>query len=208
VAYARQYVHPVLSPAAAAVVKACYLALRRAAAADPSAPPVTHRQLESLVRLSEARARVDLREEVSAEDAEDAVAVMLESLAGAGAEGPSTLDFGGGGGGGGGPGGGGARRGGAAAERRRFVEALRRECRARGDADVEAGALFDLADRLELGCDVPALMEALNEAGDLLKRGPGKWRVAGAGVARAAAAGAAPPSQPGRQGGGRGAGDW
>lgn len=32
-------------------------------------PPVTVRQLESLVRLAEARARLELREEVTAEDA-------------------------------------------------------------------------------------------------------------------------------------------
>lgn len=31
--------------------------------------PITARQLESLVRLAEARARVDLREEISAQDA-------------------------------------------------------------------------------------------------------------------------------------------
>lgn len=55
---------------AIAVLKAYYLQLRAASAADPGALPVTARQLESLVRLSEARARVELREEVTREDAE------------------------------------------------------------------------------------------------------------------------------------------
>jgi replicative DNA helicase Mcm len=41
---------------------------------------ITARQLESLVRISEARARVALRKEVSGEDAEAAVAIMKRSL--------------------------------------------------------------------------------------------------------------------------------
>lgn len=55
---------------AIAVLKSYYLQLRAASAADPGGLPVTARQLESLVRLSEARARVELREEVTREDAE------------------------------------------------------------------------------------------------------------------------------------------
>lgn len=55
---------------AIAVLKTYYLQLRAASAADPGALPVTARQLESLVRLSEARARVELREEVTRQDAE------------------------------------------------------------------------------------------------------------------------------------------
>ena len=52
------------------VLRDYYLQLRAQSAADPGSLPVTARQLESLVRLSEARARVELREEVTREDAE------------------------------------------------------------------------------------------------------------------------------------------
>lgn len=52
------------------MLKEYYLQMRAAAAADQSGMPVTARQLESLVRLAEARARADLREEVSRQDAE------------------------------------------------------------------------------------------------------------------------------------------
>lgn len=52
------------------MLKHYYLELRGASAADPGSLPVTARQLESLVRLSEARARLELREEVTREDAE------------------------------------------------------------------------------------------------------------------------------------------
>ena len=41
---------------------------------------ITIHQLESLVRLAEARARVHLREEVTAEDAGAAIALMQSSL--------------------------------------------------------------------------------------------------------------------------------
>jgi hypothetical protein len=61
---------PPLADDAVAVLKEYYLQLRAAAAADPGGMPVTARQLESLVRLAEARARVELREEVSGQDAE------------------------------------------------------------------------------------------------------------------------------------------
>ena len=53
-----------------AVLRDYYLQLRAQSAAEPGSLPVTARQLESLVRLSEARARVELREEVTREDAE------------------------------------------------------------------------------------------------------------------------------------------
>ena len=43
-------------------------------------PPITTRQLESLVRLAEARARLELREEVTARDAQDVVLLMRETL--------------------------------------------------------------------------------------------------------------------------------
>jgi hypothetical protein len=43
-------------------------------------PALQARQLESLVRLAEARARCELRDVVSRADAEDAVEIMEEAL--------------------------------------------------------------------------------------------------------------------------------
>jgi replicative DNA helicase Mcm len=54
--------------------------MRSASEAEGSPVAITARQLESLVRTAEARARVALRNEVSAEDAEAAVAIMKRSL--------------------------------------------------------------------------------------------------------------------------------
>jgi DNA helicase MCM8 len=178
IAYARQYVHPRLDAKAAAVLKRFYLRLRAAAAADAGALPVTHRALESLVRLTEARARAELRERVTAEDAEDAVAVVAETLDCLAAAGVGLADFGDGRGGGGAAAAAGGR--GAQAERRRFVAALRAHCAAKGDAALPAHELYAVADRIELAVpDTGAFLEALREAGDLLKRGPGAFELAG-----------------------------
>jgi replicative DNA helicase Mcm len=57
-----------------------YLAMRSASETEGSPVAITARQLESLVRVAEARARVALRPEVSAEDAEAAIAIMKRSL--------------------------------------------------------------------------------------------------------------------------------
>lgn len=57
-----------LSPDAKRVLKNFYQALRRERNVD-DAGMVTTRQLESLIRLSEARARMELRETVTEQDA-------------------------------------------------------------------------------------------------------------------------------------------
>lgn len=63
--YAKRYVQPALSPGAAKVLQRLYLTMRAQASSGQSIP-VTTRHLESLIRLAQARARVDLREEVRA----------------------------------------------------------------------------------------------------------------------------------------------
>ena len=57
-----------------------FLQMRKASAAAGDAVMITSRQLETLVRLAEARTRSALREEVLPEDAEAAIALMRASL--------------------------------------------------------------------------------------------------------------------------------
>lgn len=52
ISYARQYVHPSLSPEAAQTIQDFYLSLRSQAQSADSTP-ITTRQLESLIRLTE-----------------------------------------------------------------------------------------------------------------------------------------------------------
>ncbi|KAF9351710.1 DNA replication licensing factor mcm8 [Mortierella sp. NVP85] len=75
IAYARQYVHPRLSPEAAATLQEFYLMLRTKHR-SPDGTPVTTRQLESLIRMAEAKARMELREVVTRRDAMDVIEII------------------------------------------------------------------------------------------------------------------------------------
>jgi replicative DNA helicase Mcm len=74
ISYAKR-VSPTLTKAAVDRLREYYLELRRAGGADESIPP-TPRTLEALIRISSARARVLLRDEVTEEDALSAIALM------------------------------------------------------------------------------------------------------------------------------------
>ena len=78
-AFVHQTVNPRLTSEAARVLKSFYLSLRDQYG-DDEAIPITMRHLESLVRLSQARARLECRTEVSVEDAKDIIDIMKESL--------------------------------------------------------------------------------------------------------------------------------
>ncbi|KAI9146044.1 MCM2/3/5 family-domain-containing protein [Paraphysoderma sedebokerense] len=92
IAYARKYVHPRLSAEAAEVLQNFYLTLRKKYRC-PDSTPITTRQLESLIRLSEARARLELREVVTKEDAEDVVEILKFSLYDTTSDEFGNLDF-------------------------------------------------------------------------------------------------------------------
>lgn len=79
ISYAKS-VRPVLTQDALKRLNDFYLAMRAASETEGSPVAITARQLESLVRTAEARARAALRKEVLAEDAEAAVAIMKRSL--------------------------------------------------------------------------------------------------------------------------------
>lgn len=78
IGYSNRYVIPQLTSEAAEVIENFYVDLRKSAEGGPV--PITARQLESLVRLSEARARMALRSKVTKEDAQSAIRLMEESL--------------------------------------------------------------------------------------------------------------------------------
>ena len=79
VSYAKT-IKPELGEEALKALSDFYLAMRSASEVEGSPVAITARQLESLVRISEARARVALRKEVTAEDAGAAIAIMKRSL--------------------------------------------------------------------------------------------------------------------------------
>lgn len=77
-AYAKKACHPRLSYQAVQVIKAFYVALRKESSGLGVA--VITRQLQSLKRLSEARAKAELREEVTESDAIEVIKLYQETL--------------------------------------------------------------------------------------------------------------------------------
>ena len=79
IAYARAFAQPTLSADARVVLQDFYLVLREDHMTEESTP-ITTRQLESLIRLTQARAKLELREVASKEHAEDVVEMMRQSM--------------------------------------------------------------------------------------------------------------------------------
>ena len=81
VAYARKKIRPVMSEKAAELIKQFYLEMRKMSKKKEQemafeSVAITPRQLEALIRLSEARAKMFLRREVTEEDAKEAIELM------------------------------------------------------------------------------------------------------------------------------------
>ncbi|AIG97334.1 MULTISPECIES: minichromosome maintenance protein MCM [Archaeoglobus] len=79
IAYARKTVYPVLTDEAKEKIKEFYLSLR-SRVKENSPVPITARQLESIVRLAEASARVRLSDRVEPEDVDRVIEIMMRSL--------------------------------------------------------------------------------------------------------------------------------
>ena len=80
ISYAKN-IKPTLTDEAMQRLRAFYLEMRAVTEKIEGSPiAITARQLESLVRLAEARARIALRKEITAEDAEAAIVIMNKSL--------------------------------------------------------------------------------------------------------------------------------
>jgi replicative DNA helicase Mcm len=84
ISFAKRIV-PVLSQEAVIELRDFYLKMRSKGGAE-AAVAITPRQLEALVRISEARARAFLRESVTIEDAKSAIRIMTVSLSDVGVD--------------------------------------------------------------------------------------------------------------------------
>ncbi|MCE5214427.1 MAG: minichromosome maintenance protein MCM [Methanobacterium sp.] len=81
IAYARKEVHPKLTQEAMRVLQEFYVGMRGGVDEEEDAPvPITARQLEALVRLSEASARIRLGQEVTDYDAKRAILLQQKCL--------------------------------------------------------------------------------------------------------------------------------
>ncbi|XP_068318869.1 probable DNA helicase MCM8 [Pyrus communis] len=165
IAYARTFVFPRMSKPAAEILQKFYLKLRdHATSADST--PITARQLESLVRLTEARARLDLREEITAQDAMDVVEIMRESLYDKYIDEHGVVDFG--------------RSGGMSQQKeaKRFLSALNRQSELQQKDCFTISEIYSLADRIGLRVpDIDTFVDNLNSVGYLLKKGAKTYQV-------------------------------
>src|SRR6266567_7943808 len=84
ISYAKRII-PVLSSEAVIELRDFYLKMRAKGGAE-AAVAITPRQLEALVRISEARARAFLRDVVTVEDAKSAIRIMTVSLSDVGVD--------------------------------------------------------------------------------------------------------------------------
>ena len=159
ITYAQAYCHPRLTAEAAEILQTFYLELRLRAPSDGT--PVTARQLESLVRLAEARARLELRTDITANDAKDAVEIIKASLVDALSDQHGRVRF--------------NRAGGKSTKRSKtklFIEAMNARSSSADSAYFSMGDLHALAEELNLGiADIDGFIEGLNIAGELLKCG-------------------------------------
>uniref|UniRef100_H3B9K2 DNA helicase MCM8 n=1 Tax=Latimeria chalumnae TaxID=7897 RepID=H3B9K2_LATCH len=163
VGYARQYVKPKLSAEAAQVLQEFYLELRRQNQ-GPDSTPITTRQLESLIRLTEARARLELREKSTRSDAEDVVEIMKHSLLDTYSDEFGRIDFQR------------SQHGSGMSSRsqaKRFVAALNRIAEQTYNNLFEFQQLRQIAKELQLKIpEFEGFVCSLNDQGYLLKKGP------------------------------------
>ncbi len=80
IAYAKRRVFPIMTEEAKERITRFYLELRKQGEGDNAPIAVTARQLEGLVRLSEASAKMRLSEKVTPEDVEKTIAITMSSL--------------------------------------------------------------------------------------------------------------------------------
>ena len=80
IAYARKNVNPVLTDEANEVLREFYVSTRNSNSEEQAPVPITARQLEAIIRLAEASAKIKLKETVDKEDADKAVRLQLACL--------------------------------------------------------------------------------------------------------------------------------
>uniref|UniRef100_A0A7S2ZNK1 DNA helicase n=1 Tax=Rhodosorus marinus TaxID=101924 RepID=A0A7S2ZNK1_9RHOD len=94
ISYARAHINPILSNSAKRVLQTFYLTLRRGMGNQTlDVPPVTTRQLESLKRLVEARAKAEHRQIATENDALDVIEILKASLVDTFSDEHGRIDF-------------------------------------------------------------------------------------------------------------------
>ena len=80
IAYARKTANPILTDEANTVLREFYVNTRNSNPEEQGAVPITARQLEAIIRLAEASAKIKLKDKVEEEDAKKAVKLQMACL--------------------------------------------------------------------------------------------------------------------------------
>eukprot|EP00457_Paulinella_chromatophora_P001820 gb/GEZN01001822.1/.p1 GENE.gb/GEZN01001822.1/~~gb/GEZN01001822.1/.p1 ORF type:complete len:773 (+),score=94.11 gb/GEZN01001822.1/:218-2536(+) len=165
IAYARKYVKPWMSAEAKDIIGQFYLKLRKEHQSADSTP-ITTRQLESLVRLAEARAKVELRQKITAQDARDAVEVIKESMFDIFSDEFGHVDF--------------NRSKGLSKSKQVtvFYKELNLRAQRRGSSIFTIQEMRDIGKNIGLGVEnFEVFVEKMNDAAYLLNKGSGRYQV-------------------------------
>ncbi|MFB6213723.1 MAG: minichromosome maintenance protein MCM [Candidatus Nanohaloarchaea archaeon] len=92
VAYAKKNLRPQLTQEAADHIQEFYVSMRESGSEEGDSVPITARQLEALVRVAEASARAELRDEVVEKDSQRAIDILTYCLKQIGVD-PETGDY-------------------------------------------------------------------------------------------------------------------
>ena len=160
--YARRNVHPRVTVAAAKKLQKLYLTMRSQAKLGNSIP-VTTRHLESLIRLSQARARMELRDIVTGEDAQDVIDLLHESLLDAFTNEVGEVEVG--------------RKGGVVKQIKALVKALTQQARIRNNNVFHQDQIAEACATLRLEKDPADLIETMHTECYLLKKGGRLWQL-------------------------------
>ncbi|EFC48830.1 predicted protein [Naegleria gruberi] len=165
ISYARQYVMPKLNNDAKKVLQDFYVKLRKSHHSS-EATPITTRQLESLIRLSQARARSELRSEVTERDALDVVELIKESMFDVLTDEKGRIDL--------------TRVTGMSKTKQQnaYIEQLTKIADSNGHGPMfEFNEMVQYAQQMGLTEDHRILIERLNNQGYILKKGPGVYKL-------------------------------
>mmetsp|Transcript_53022 Transcript_53022/g.158690 ORF Transcript_53022/g.158690 Transcript_53022/m.158690 type:complete len:343 (-) Transcript_53022:572-1600(-) len=165
ISYAREYCRPKMTPAAAKVLKDYFMMLRYPEGDNISrndTVPITTRQLEALIRLSQARAKACLQEYVLEEDAHDVVELMKISVEQVHTDEQGNVDRTRGG-----AGGTSNRKG-----KKKFLEEVTKLAKSRGNGFLSKDDLLQAAEWAGLGLAYTAeeAIDHLREQGTLMKQ--------------------------------------
>ena len=167
VSYAREYCKPKLTRQAANVLHNYFMRLRHGERRSDSVP-ITTRQLEAMIRLSQARAKAALRDFVLEEDAEDVVELMIESVNQVHRDEDGNID---------------RARGGAGGKSKRkakqeFIQGVKKYMDTDNISECTLADLRRVADAVRTDISgFSSLIEELREQGELIKSSDGTYKL-------------------------------